>query len=64
MIKLLYFDRPVWHDERIWLAYKDVCGENMERFKKLVDDVKHGTVSEKQLEKAMLNRGEGLEEYR
>ena len=57
---LLSFDSYHIYDERIWMLFKDVCGENVVKVIALLRAVQLGLLSESTLNHAIDNFGEGL----
>ena len=57
---LLSFDSYHIYDERIWMLFKDVCGENVVKVIALLRAVQLGLLSESTLNHAIDNYGEGL----
>lgn len=61
ILYLLYLDTYKIYDEKIWMLYKDVCGENITKTMALLRAVQFGYLSEKDLHHAINNYGEGVD---
>lgn len=49
------------YEERIWMLFKDVCGEDISQFVAVIRAWQLGHISREALNTAIDNRGEGLE---
>lgn len=47
--KLLNFDSFGIYGSKIWIFYKDVCGENLDKMLSVLDEVRSGKLSEDEL---------------
>jgi hypothetical protein len=59
--KILYLDTLQIYGSRIWVLYKDVCGENLSKMVAVLRSVQLGDLSEKTIHHAIDNRGEGVD---
>lgn len=58
---ILTMDTLGIYEHRIWMLYKDVCGENLEKMLGVLRANQLGFVSAAILNKAIDNRGEGID---
>jgi len=58
---ILTMDTLGVYEHRIWMLYKDVCGENLEKMFGVLRASQLGFVSAVILNKAIDNRGEGID---
>lgn len=58
---ILNFDSYGIFGPQVWMLYKDVCGERLDRTIALVRATQMGIISEAQLKHAINNRGAGLD---
>lgn len=59
--KVLTLDTLGVYGPRIWMLYKDVCGQSLPRMVALLRGWQLSVVSKAQLRRAIDNRGEGLD---
>lgn len=59
-LKLLTLDDEIFHDERLWGAYKYVCGEDIDSLDEFITAVRSGQITHQQALHAINNRGDGL----
>jgi hypothetical protein len=58
---LLYLDMFGVYGSRIWMLYKDVCGEDYVKTIAMIRACQLGLISERQLNEAIENHGRGLD---
>jgi hypothetical protein len=58
---LLHLDELGIHGPKIWMLYKDVCGESISRMMGALRAVQLGIISRETLDKAIDNYGRGLD---
>lgn len=62
-LKLLTLDNTLYHDHRLWCAYKYVCDQDIDLLDKFIDAVSNGEISEQVAHHAIDNRGDGLQDW-
>lgn len=58
---LMHLDELGFHGPRVWMLYKDVCGESVSRMMGALRAVQLGIISDNTLKAAVENYGRGLD---
>lgn len=63
LIPLFQFHRAGIRGDKLWMLWKDVCGERMYKLLAVGVAMKHNLVKDEEVMHAVMNRGQGLDVY-
>ena len=63
LIPLFQFHRAGIRGDKLWMLWKDVCGERMYKLLAVGVAMKHNLVKDEEVMHAVMNRGHGLDVY-